>query len=45
VNRGLSPPDKGFSQPFIDAARSLFTLRWQALSHMGTGSFKFETLA
>jgi len=45
VNHGLSPPDKDFSQPFIDGAGTLFTLRWRVLSHMGTASFKFETPA
>jgi len=42
VNRGLSPWQKDFSQPFIDGAKPLFTLRWPPLSHMGTASFKFE---
>ncbi len=37
--------DKGFSQPFIDGALLLFTLRLRRLSHMGTASFKFETPA
>jgi hypothetical protein len=45
VNRGLSLPHKGFSQPFIDGGQPLFTLRLRALSHMGTASFEFETPA
>jgi hypothetical protein len=45
VNRGLSLQFKGFSQPFIDGATALFTLRLRALSHMETGERKFETVA
>jgi hypothetical protein len=45
VNRGLSPWTKDFSQPFIDGAHPLFTLRLRRLSQMGTASFEFETPA
>jgi hypothetical protein len=45
VNRGLSLQFKGFSQPFIDGARALFTLRLPALSHMETAQVKAETVA
>jgi hypothetical protein len=45
VNRQLSPWIKGFSQRLIHGAAALFTLRLLGLSHMGTASFKLETLA
>jgi len=42
VNHGLSPWIKGFSQPFIDGASAMFTLRLHDLSHMETASLKLE---
>ena len=34
--------NKGFSQPFIDGARPMFTLRLRLLSHMETGSVQIR---
>jgi hypothetical protein len=45
VNRGLSPPHKGFSQRFIEHAALLFTFRLLTLSRLRTASFEFETFA
>jgi hypothetical protein len=45
VNRRLSPPIKGFLQPFVDDEGAVFTLRLDHLSHFKTAAGEFETLA